>query len=93
MTLKEITESAADFLTPEQVAEVLGCKPYAINAQAKEDARRLGFPVCMMGTRVRIPRLGFLHWLRFGNAPLIMDPESARREFERLRDKYIRELQ
>ena len=70
MTLQQIIESDKHFLMPTDVAEVLGCKPYSINCQAKEDPEKLGFAVCIMGSTVRIPRLAFLHWLSFGNAPM-----------------------
>lgn len=72
MTFQQIRESDKDFLTPEDVAEVLGCMPYTINAQAKEDKAQLGFPVNMMGSRVRIPRLGFIHWVMYGNTPIVI---------------------
>lgn len=67
MTLQEIRESEKDFLVPEEVAPVLGCKPYTINLQAKEDPGKLGFPVAVLGTRVKIPRQGFLYWMTYGN--------------------------
>lgn len=73
MTLREIEESAKNFLTPEEASEVLGCKPYTINCQAKADPSKLGFAVCLMGSNVRIPRLAFLHWLRYGNAAVHTD--------------------
>ena len=73
MTYEQILESKKDFLTPEEVAPVVGCKPHAINVQVKTDASALGFPVCLMGTRVRIPRLGFIHWMKYGNAPIVTD--------------------
>lgn len=76
MTLDEIVLSTEDFLTPGDVAPVIGCKPYAINGQAQQDAAKLGFPVCVLGTRVKIPRLAFLHWIQFGNAPVT--PEALR---------------
>lgn len=66
MTMREVLTSTNDFLTPQDIAPIIGCKPYAINQQAKEDPMKLGFPVCVMGTRVRIPRQGFLHWMQFG---------------------------
>lgn len=75
MTMKEIRESDKDFLTPSEVQEVLGCDTYSINVQAKEDASKLGFPVVILGTRVRIPRLGFLHWMQYGNAPVMVANE------------------
>jgi len=73
MTLAEIQASDKVFLSPEDIREILGCKPYTINVQAMEDPLKLGFPVCVMGTRVRIPRQAFLHWLVYGNAPLTKD--------------------
>ena len=71
MTFKEIKESDKDFLTPEDVKQVLGIMPYTINLQAKDDPSKLGFAVTMMGTRVRIPRLAFIHWMEYGNAPIV----------------------
>lgn len=62
MTLNEIRASGKAMLTPADVAPVLGCNPYAINVAAKQDPARLGFPVCMIGNRVKIPRLAFLQW-------------------------------
>ncbi len=63
MTLTEIRNSNIDFLYPKDVCEVLQCHPYSINVQAKEDPAKLGFPVTIIGTRVRIPRLAFLKWV------------------------------
>lgn len=68
MTLEQIRNSNEYMLTPEDVREIIGCGPYSINIQAKNDPSKLGFPVCLIGTRVRIPRLGFLHWMEYGNA-------------------------
>ena len=70
MTFQQIQESEKNFLTPKDVAEVLGCMPYSINCQAKDDPARLGFPICMMGSMVRIPRLAFIHWIQYGNAAI-----------------------
>ena len=49
-------------LAPAEVAPVLGCSPYTINLQAQRDPGMLGFPVVVMGRRVRIPRLAFIRW-------------------------------
>lgn len=70
MTFQEIMASEKDFLIPEDVAEVLKCTPYTINVQAQADPAKIGFPVCLMGRTVRIPRLGFIHWMMYGNAPV-----------------------
>ena len=76
MTFQEIQASNKDFLTPEDIRDVVGCMPYSINIQAKEAPEKLGFPVCIMGNRVKIPRLGFLHWMMYGNAPVVI-PEPG----------------
>ena len=73
MTFEQMIKSDKNFMTPEDVAEVLGCKPYSINRQAKADPGKLGFPVCMMGATVCIPRLAFLHWMQCGNAAIRTD--------------------
>ena len=62
MTIQEIRVTGKEMLSPADVAPVLGCNPYAINVMAKADPGRLGFPVCMIGNRVKIPRRGFLRW-------------------------------
>lgn len=71
MTYQEIVASDKAFLLTDDVAEVLGCKAYSINVQAQQDPAKLGFPVCVTGSRVRIPRLGFLHWMQYGITRLV----------------------
>lgn len=75
MTYQEIVNSDKLFLLTKDVAEVLGCDPYSINAQAQQDPAKLGFPVCVTGSRVRIPRLGFLHWMTYGVTRLVSQGE------------------
>lgn len=57
-----------EILTPTDVAPVLGCHPYAINLQAQRDPDLLGFPVVVVGRRVKIPKAGFLNWYYGGKA-------------------------
>lgn len=71
MTLAEIRESHKTMLVPADVADVLECMPHSINTQAQTDPSKLGFPVCVMGSRVKIPREAFLYWLQYGNAPVL----------------------
>ena len=63
MTIDEIRTSTKDMLTPSDVAPILGCHPFAINTQVKNDASKLGFPVCLIGKRVKIPRRAFIAWM------------------------------
>ena len=72
MTYRQIKESRKNMLVPTDISDILDCTPHSINTQAQSDAAKLGFPVCIMGTRVRIPRLAFLHWLEYGNAPVVI---------------------
>lgn len=67
MTLEEIRVSDKPVLVPADVAPVLHCRPYAINVQAQTDPKKLGFPVCITGRRVKIPRIPFLNFIERGN--------------------------
>lgn len=67
MTLKEIEKSDKDTLAPSDISTILKCHPYSINVQAKQDiiqgVNSLGFPITIVGTRVRIPRIPFLEFM------------------------------
>ena len=63
MTLEEIKQSDAVFLTPDDIARVIGCHTQFIRVAARESPNLLGFPVCVIGTRTRIPRKPFLRFL------------------------------
>ena len=63
MLVDEIRSLDREYLTPAEVAPVLGCDPQDIRVAAKERPDLLGFNVCVVGTRTKIPRRGFLNWL------------------------------
>lgn len=63
MTLDEMRALDREFLIPREVAPVLGCDPQDIRVCAKQCPERLGFNVAVIGSRVKIPRLGFLNWM------------------------------
>lgn len=63
MTLNELREYPREFLTPAEVAPILGCDPQDIRVQARLAPERLGFNVAVVGTRVKVPRLAFIRWL------------------------------
>ena len=63
MTLTEIRESTKAFLTPAEIAEVLGCDPQDIRVAARQSPERLGFPVTLIGSRTKIPRVPFLKYV------------------------------
>lgn len=64
MTLKEIQACEKDVLTPSDIAKVLHCSPYYITLRARQDKQNgtdhFGFPVIVLNSRTRIPRIPFL---------------------------------
>lgn len=75
MTLKDIEAIPQEYLLPKHVSAVLGCDQYTINLAAQRDPDKLGFPVIVTGSRVRIPKDGFLHFMRYGKPA--MEPPAA----------------
>ena len=63
-TLEEIEACPKAMLTPTDVAGYLGCEAYSINRAAKDAPGLMGFPIIVMGTRVRIPKEGFVRFCR-----------------------------
>lgn len=63
MTLQEIKDSDAIFLTPRDVAPVLQTDPHLIRLMARSDPAKLGFPVSVIKSRTKIPRVPFLRWI------------------------------
>lgn len=61
-----------EFLTAAEVAPVLGIDPQDLRSQAQADSVKLGFPVIVTGSRVRIPREGFLFFCRYGRPAKIV---------------------
>lgn len=68
MTLQEIESSTKEVLTCQDVAPVLQCNPATLHMQAVEQPEKLGFPVIVMGSRVKIPRRPFLIFMNGGTA-------------------------
>lgn len=63
MTLQEIKDSDKLWLTAEEVSDVVECNPNSLRAQAQSDPDKLGFPVTVINTRVKIVRKRFLEYL------------------------------
>lgn len=63
MTIQEIRDSDKMWLTPTDIAPVIECDPQAIRIQARTRPELLGFPVTVLGTRTKIPRVPFLAYL------------------------------
>jgi hypothetical protein len=65
MTIEEIRSSDKAFLTAADVAPVLKSTDNSIRVCARQRPDLLGFPVTIMGNRVRIPRIPFLEYLGY----------------------------
>lgn len=66
MKLSDIEKLDKEFLLAADVAPVLGIDPQDLRGQARTKPELLGFPVIVTGTRVRIPKDGFLFYCRYG---------------------------
>lgn len=63
MGLEDLKAITAEYITPAVVAKVLRCNPQLIRVQAQTAPEKLGFPVCQVGSRIKIPRRAFIHFL------------------------------
>lgn len=50
------------YIDAEDAAAILGWSAQAIRRQAQDNPSKLGFPVSVAGTRVRIPRRPFIEF-------------------------------
>lgn len=64
MTLAEIEKLTSETLTCKQVAAVLGCGETYLHTQIIEDQSKVQFPTIVYGTRVKIPRMAFIKYMR-----------------------------
>lgn len=71
MTLSEIEAMDCDFLTVQQVAGCIHCDPQLIRDQAEAEPKYLGFHITKIGHSFRIPRLGFIAWMK-GQVPMLV---------------------
>ena len=62
MTVTELREIPRTYLTTADIGTLIGIRPDTLLYQARTDPSRLGFPVCVAGDTVRIPKWAFLDW-------------------------------
>lgn len=68
MTIEDVKADTREFLTPAQVAPIIGCDPQDIRVAARQCPERLGFNVAIIGSRVKIPRRAFIRWMEGAEA-------------------------
>lgn len=61
--MNQLNQSTSRFITPAEAAKAIGCDPNLIRLQAKQRPELLGFPVCVVGSRVKIPRVPFIKFI------------------------------
>lgn len=65
ITIEDIEALPKEVLVPTDIAPLFGCASYSINCQAHIDITKLGFPASLMGSRVMIPKIGFVRWWKY----------------------------
>lgn len=68
MTLDDVRAIQKDFLNADDVAPYLNMGAQDIRNQCQVDPSKLGFPVIVCGSRVKIPKEGFVHFIKYGRA-------------------------
>ncbi len=68
-SLNDLASIDRDWLTPAQIAPVLGADPNLIRWQAHNEREALGFPVVVLGTRVKIPKIPFIKFMGGSEVP------------------------
>jgi len=63
MTIEDIKSLDREMLIAAEVAPILGTDPNLIRHQAHKNPEALGFPVIVMKSRVKIPRIPFLRFI------------------------------
>lgn len=68
LTLDDLRGMTKETITPAVAAQVLQCDPQWIRVAARQDKARLGFPVVLIGSRVKIPRIAFIRYMEGASA-------------------------
>lgn len=63
MTLDDLKRVDRDWLLAREVAPILGTDPHSIRVWAHQRPESMGFPVCVIGSRVRIPKKPFIEFM------------------------------
>lgn len=69
-TLEDLEQVDADFIFPKDAAFFIKCEPHNMNIRAKTDIelygeiKTFGFPAHFQGTRLNIPRVPFIQYMK-----------------------------
>ena len=74
LTLADIKQMTKDIITPREAAQVVGCDPQKMRLEAREKPENLGFPVIIVRSRIKIPRMAFIKYME---GDLAHEPEGC----------------
>ena len=77
-TLEDIAALDKSMLLATDVASYLECDDGLIRWQAQNEPDKLGFPVIVMGSRVKIPKDSFIFFCKYGR-PVIVEAEKEQK--------------
>ena len=63
MTLEELKEKRPLFVNANDLKDILEIDPANLRSQAQSDPQKIGFPIMVIGTRVKVPVKPFLKFL------------------------------
>ena len=72
MTLSDVEKIPKEILTVADVAPYLSVDPNTLRWQAQNEPEKLGFPVIVSKSRVKIPKDAFVFFCRYGR-PVIVE--------------------
>lgn len=75
MTLADIEKIPKEILVATDIAPYLGADPGVIRWQARNEPDKLGFPVIVAKSRVKVPKVGFITFCKRGK-PIFNNPEG-----------------
>ena len=61
--LETLAAKDSEFLLIREIAPILGANPQTIRCQAQQRPEMLGFPVIVIGSRVKIPKRPFIQFM------------------------------
>lgn len=65
-TLQDLAAIPGEVLTCQQIAPILGVRYHTLHQQAVERPERLGFPVIVIKSRVKVPKRPFIKYMTEG---------------------------
>lgn len=82
--IQAIVDSDKVFLTPADVAPILGMDPHSIRLTARQRPELLKFEFILSGNRTKIPRIPFLRYIgiNIDQQPPSREPQAQRSPFD-----------